>query len=50
MKSLAEIKTAGMTEIIKVIMMVLAFEKWLLEAVTVLNLTDTALAAVIVQN
>ena len=43
-------KTAEMTEIVKVTVMVLASEEWLLEAVTVLSLTGTALAAVTIQD
>ena len=44
-KSSAETETAEVTEIIEIIMMVLASEEWLLEVVTVLSLIDTALAA-----
>ena len=48
MKSSAETETAEMTEIVEVTMMILTSKKWLLEVVTVLNLTGTALAAVTV--
>ena len=42
------IKIMRVTEIVEVIMMILTFEKWLLEMVTVLSLIDTALAAAII--
>ena len=44
-KSSVKTETVKVTEIVEAIMMVLASEKWLLEAVTVLSLIDAALAA-----
>ena len=49
MGSPAGTEMAGMTGIVEATVMVLAFKKWLLEAVTVLGLTGTALAAAMVQ-
>ena len=50
MRSPAGIETVKVTEIVEVMMMILASEKWLLEAVTVLSLTGTALAAAMIQS
>ena len=50
MKSSVGTETTEVTGIVEVIMMILASKKWLLEAVTVLGLTGTALAAATVQN
>ena len=49
-ESSAGIETTEMTEIVEVTVIILAFKKWLLKAVTVLNLTSAALAAAIIQN
>ena len=49
-KSSVKTETAEMTEIVKATVMILIFKKWLFNTVTVLDLTDTALAAAIVQN
>ena len=43
-------ETVEVTGIVKVTVMILISEKWLLEAVTVLSLTDAVLAAATVQN
>ena len=50
MKSPAGTEMAEVTEIVEVTVMVLASEKWLLEVVAVLSLTDTALTAATVQS
>ena len=50
MKSSAETEMVEMTEIVEVTVMILAFKKWLLKAVMILNLTDTALAAATIQD
>ena len=47
-KSSAETETAEVTGIVKVIVMVLTPEKWLLKMVVILDLTGTALAAAII--
>ena len=47
-KSSAETETVRMIEIVEAIMMILVFKEWLLEAVTVLNLTGTALATAMI--
>ena len=44
----AETETAEVTEIIKTTVMILTSEKWLLKAVAVLSLINTALAAAII--
>ena len=44
----AETETAEMTEIIKATVMILTSEKWLFKVMTVLNLTDAALAAAMI--
>ena len=38
------------TEIVEITVMILALKKWLLKTVTVLGLTDAALAAAMVYN
>ena len=43
-------ETVKVTKIIKVIIMILISEEWLLEMVMILNLTDAALATAIIQN
>ena len=47
-KSLMRTEMTEITEIVEATVMVLAFKKWLLEAVAVLGLTDTVLAAAII--
>ena len=44
-KSSTETETAEVTEIVETTMMILAFKKWLLKAVAVLNLIGAALTA-----
>ena len=44
----AETEMMKVIKIVKVIIMILTFKKWLLEMVTVLNLTGTALAAAMI--
>ena len=48
MKSSAETKIAGVTEIVKATIIIFSFKKGLLKAVTVLSLTGAALAAAII--
>ena len=48
MRSSAETETAEVTGIVKATVMILAFKRWLFEAV--LSLTNTALAVATVQN
>ena len=48
MKSSTGTETVKVTEIVEVTVMVLTPEKWLLEVVTVLNLTGAALAAAMI--
>ena len=48
MRSSVKIKTAEVIGIIEAIIMVLASEKWLFEAVTVLSLIGTVLAAAMI--
>ena len=47
-KSSVRTKTVEMTKIIKITMMILTSEKWLLEMVTVLGLTGAVLAAAMI--
>ena len=47
-KSSTGTEMAEVTEIVKATIMILAFEKWLLEVVTVLGLTGAALAAAMI--
>ena len=49
-KSLMETEIVEVTGVVETMMMVLASEKWLFEAVTVLGLTGAALAAATVQD
>ena len=50
MKSSTGTEMMRVTETVKSIIMILAFEKWLLEVVMILNLTDAALAAEMIQS
>ena len=47
-KSLTKTETAKVIKIVKAIVIILAFKKWLLKIVTILNLTGTVLAAAII--
>ena len=47
-KSSIKTEMTEMTEIVEITVMILVSEKWLLKVVTILNLTDTALAAAII--
>ena len=47
-KSSMKTEMIRVTEIVKVIIMILTSEKWLLEVMTVLNLTGTALATAMI--
>ena len=49
-KSSAETETVKVIEIVKATVMILTFEKWLLETVTVLGLIDAALTAAMIQD
>ena len=46
----AETETVEVTEIVKATVMILTPEEWLLEVVTVLSLTGTALTAAMIQD
>ena len=48
MKSLMRIKTAEMTEIVEITVMILISKEWLFK--TVLNLTDAVLAVAMIQS
>ena len=49
-KSSVKTKTVKVTEIVKVTVMILTSEKWLFKIITVLNLTNAALTAAMIQN
>ena len=49
MRSLTGTETVEVTEIVEITVMILVSEEWLLEAVTVLGLTGTVLAAATIQ-
>ena len=50
MRSSAGTETAEITEIVETTVIILVFKKWLFKAVTVLDLTDTALTAAMIQD
>ena len=48
MKSSVKTETAGVTGIIKIMIMILALKEWLLKIVVILGLTGAALAAAMI--